>query len=321
MPAAVAIPAITSAVGIGTSLFGGANSASAAKSAAAGQSQAAQQAGQKVQQAVVDANPQIIQGAANASDMALRAGGQVVDSAGQARDAVTGAVTRANSLLDPYATAGSGASDTLAAGLRTGGDFNKMPTLKDLQLDPSFDFLLQQQLKSKTRAAAARGGIDGTTLMDLSTFETGLRSQQYQKAFENFETATQSRFNNLNTVAGRGQQASGQQGTNLINGTEFGGNIVTDAYKTNLQANEFAGSQTYDAAKTTANNTIGGADRAAEYLTEGANAQAAGNVGAANAWNSALGGAANAAAAGGAMYLNNKNFANYLKNPAANGVH
>ncbi len=317
------VSAVIGGAGILTNIIGAKKGANAANSAAQIQSQAAAAAGQKVQQAVTDSNPQIIQGAANASDMALRSAGQVVDSAGQARDAATGAVTNANALLNPYTTAGAQANDTLSAGLKTGGDFNKMPTLADLQMDPGAAWQRQQTEKTLGRSAAARGGaISGSALMDLTNYETGALSQDYQNAFNRFRQSTQDRFNNLNTVAGRGAQVAGQQGSNLLNGAEYGGNITTDAYKSNLAANEFAGSQTYDAAKTTAANTIGGADRAADFLTQGANAQAAGTVGAANAWAGGLSGAANSAGAAYGLYQQgqqNQNLINLLKNPAAKG--
>ncbi len=309
MPAAVAIPAITGALGVGTSLFGAVNGSKAANQAAALQKQAADAAGQKVEGAVRDSNPQIINNAANASDLALRAGGQVVDSAGRAAAGATGAATAANALLDPYTTAGTGASDTLAAGLKTGGDFNKAPTLADLQIDPGYAFRLAQGQKTLERSAAARGGaVSGSALMDLTNYAQGAASQEYQNAFNRFQTSTQNRFNNLNTVAGRGATAAGEQGANLLDASKYGGSITTDAYKTNLGANEYAGDKTYDAAKTTAGNTIEGARTAADYLTQGANAQAAGKVGSANAWSAGLSGAANAAAGAGGLYA-------LLKNP------
>jgi hypothetical protein len=309
---------------MGSSLFGASSASSAAKQAAAVQAQAAAAAGQKVEGAVRDSNPQITANAANASDMALRSGGQVIDSAGQAAAGVNTAVGGANAMLDPYAQAGSAASGTLQNGLAAGGDFNKAPTMADLQIDPGYQFRLDQGQQTMERSAAARGGaVSGSALKDLTNYSQGAASQEYQNAFNRFETSTQNRFSNLNTVAGRGQQAAGEQGANLIGGAQYGGNITTDAYKTNLGANEFAGSQTYDAAKQTAANTIGGADRAAEYLTQGANARAGGIVNSANAWNQGLTGASNAAGGAGAMYLTAKGtggYANLFKNPAAKGL-
>lgn len=310
VPAAIAIPAIVGAAGVGASLFGASKQASAAKDAAATQAAAAAAAGAKVESAVRDSNPQIINGAANASDMALRAAGGVLDSAKDAASGVNTAVTGANALLNPYSEAGSAASGTLQAGLAPGGDFNRNPTMADIQIDPGYAFREQQGEIAMGRSAAARGGaISGAALKDLNNYSQGNASQEYQNAFNRFQTSTQNRFSNLNTVAGRGQQAAGQQGTNLIGGAEYGGSIINDATKTNLQANEYAGSQTYDAAKTTAANTIGGAAHAADYLTQGANAQAAGTVGSANAWNSGITGAANAATGAAGLY-------NLLKNPS-----
>lgn len=321
MPAAVAIPAVTGALGIGASLFGASQQSKAAKQAAEIQAQAAQAAGQKVEGAVRDSNPQIINNAANASDMALRAGAGVVDAAHAGAAGATTAANSANSLLDPYAQAGSAASSTLQTGLAAGGDFNRTPTMADIQIDPGYAWREQQGELAMGRSAAARGGaISGAALKDLTNYSQGNASQEYQNAFNRFETSTQNRFSNLNTVAGRGQQAAGEQGTNLIGAAQFGGSLNADAAKTNLAANEFAGGTTYDAAKTTAANTIGGANVAADYLTQGANAQAADKIGSANAWNSGLTGAANAAGNAGAMYLTatgQGGYGNLLRNPAS----
>lgn len=307
MPAAVAIPAVLGAVGVGGSIFSGITGSSAAKNAANTQVEYAKAAGDKVEGAARDANPAIINNAANASDMALRSAGGVLDSAKDAAAGVNTATTAANNLLRPYADAGANASNLINTGLSS--DFNKTPTAADIQIDPGFAARLAAQQTVIERSAAARGGASsGAALMDLAKFGQTEASNEYQRAFDRFETDRQNRFNNLNTVAGRGASVAGQEGTNLIGGAKYGGDINTDAAKTNLQANEYAGSTTYDAAKTAGANTINAADRAGEYLTQQGNAKASGIVGSANAVNSAVGTAIGAVTSAGNLY-------NALKNP------
>ncbi len=302
-------------VGTVTSLIGASKAAKAAKQASEIQNAYAAAAGKKVEGAVQDANPQIINNAANASDMALRSAGGVLDAGKEGAANVNTAATNANNLLNPYAQSGAAANGTLQTGLADGGAFNKAPTLADLQMDPSLNFIRKQQNEQMMRQQQARGGgMSGAAFKDLANFNEGALSQQYQSAFNNFQTSTQNRFNNLNTVAGRGMQAAGQQGGNLMDASKTGAGMILDANKSNLGANEFAGGLTYDAAKTTANNTIHGADQAAEYLTQQGNAQAGGKVGSANAWAQGLQGVANAwgGAAGG--------MTNLLQNPASRGT-
>jgi len=319
MPAAaIAIPAAISA---GASIFGAAKGSKAATQASEIQSGAAKQAGADIRQAVTDVNPQIINNAANASDMALRSAGGVLDAGKQGAADVNTAATNANALLNPYAQSGAAANGTLQAGLGANGDFNKTPTLADLQMDPSFNFIRKEQNQQMLRQQQARGGgMSGAAFKDLANYNEGALSQQYQQAFNNFQTSTQNRFSNLNTAAGRGMQAAGQQGGNLMDASKTGAGMILDANKSNLGANEFAGGLTYDAAKSTAANTLHGTELASDYLTQGANAQASGKIGSANAWAQGLQGVGQAAVGAGNAYIANKNYgktANLLQNPAS----
>ncbi len=163
------------------------------------------------------------------------------------------------------------------------------------------------------RSAAARGGaISGAALKDLTNYSQGAASQEYQNAFNRFETSQQNRFKNVSDVAGLGLTAGTTQGANLTNAARYTGD-------TGIQANEFGGSLNtnaaqhagdlnYNATTTTGANTINAADRSADYLTQGANARASGIVGSANAISNAVGQGIGAVASSGALY-------NTLKNP------
>lgn len=316
MPAA-AIPAVTGALGVGASIFGGITGANAAAKAAAAQKAAADQAGQNVINTAAQVNPQITTAASTAGTNLVGAAGTAAGQAGEAaRNAGIGvgqAATNANDILQPYQTAGSSAADVLNKGIATGGDFNKTPTLADLQIDPGFAFRLAQGATTLDRSAAARGGVEsGAALKDLTNYSQGAASQEYQNAFNRFETSQQNRFKNVSDVAGLGLQAGGQQGQNLltagkytgdtgIQATEFGGQL-------NTNATQHAGDLNYNAATTTAGNTLGAAEKAGDYLTQGANAQASGIVGGANAVSGAIGQGLGALTSAGGLY-------NALKNP------
>lgn len=295
MPAAVAIPAVLGAIGVGGSIFSGIKSANAAKDATAIQSEAAAKAGQQVTDTAKAVNPLITEAAA-------KAGSDVTNTAGLAGAGVASATDRANALLDPYRTAGDEASGTLQNGLVPGGDFNRNPTAADIQLDPGFANRLHFADVGVERSAAARGGAaSGSALMDLSRFNQNEASQEYEKAFQRFRQSTQDRFSNLNTVAARGSTDAATEGANLIGSGKYSGDKIFDAA-------EYQGDKNYNATVKTGDNTFDASKLSADYLTQEANAKAAGKVGAANALTGAVSSGLGALTNAGTLY-------NSLKNP------
>lgn len=289
MPAAVAIPAVLGAVGLGGSIYSGITGSSAASKAAAVQKAAADQAGQLVTKSAADVNPAITAAAG-------LSGAQVTKAAGESGAGVASATDRANSLLDPYRLSGEAANSELQNGLIAGGDFNRTPTAADIKLDPGFLDRLQAGARISDRRAAAGGGVfSGTQAMALNDYAQTQASSEYEKAFERYRSSTQDRFNNLNTVAGRGTQVAGVEGNNLIDSGKYSGDKTYDASK-------YQGDKTYDASVNTGSRTYDAAKSAGEFLTEGANAEAGGIVGKANAINGAIGSGVNSLAGAGSVY-------------------
>ena len=298
MPAAVAIPAIIGALGVGGSVASGIIGSNAAKKAAATQQAAAQQAGNLVTSTVANTNPALLEAAGNA-------GGAVTTTAGNAAAGVSSAADRANALLNPYAATGETATNLMNTGLSS-GDLASSPTMAQLQMDPGYAFRLQQGQLALERSAAARGGVtSGGYLKSLTDYSQGAASQEYQNAFNRFEQDRQNRFGNLLSASGQGLGASNTEGQNLMNAGTYGGNAAIDASKYSANANIAATNQA-------SQNTIGAANSAANYLTQGANANAAGQVGSANAITGAIGSGINSLS--GAASLGN-----LLRNPALAG--
>jgi hypothetical protein len=122
--------------------------------------------------------------------------------------------------------------------------------MDQFKADPGYQFRLQEGLKQLGHAAGARGGlISGQTLKGLQDYAQNSASGEYTNAFNRYQTERAARLNPLQSLAGIGQSA-----TNFIGQ---------------------AGAQ--NAA------TMG------NYLTGGAAAQAAGNLGVANALTGGLG--------------------------------
>ena len=312
------ISAVMGGVGLVGNIVGGILGKKTANQAGDLQQAAGNAAARSITDSVTAANPQIGQAATTAGTGVTTAAGtgaqNALTAASTAGTGVTDAATRANALLDPYASAGADASDTLQTGLQAGGDFNKTPTMADLQIDPGYAFRLQQGQTTLDRSAAARGGaISGEAIKDSVNFGQQSASQEYQNAFQRFQTSTQNRYANLSGVANRGIAAAGTQAGDItsaakyagdtgIQASEFGAGLTDDAAK-------FAGSADINAANLMAANSIQGSKVAADYTTSAAAAKAGSMVDGSNAL---TGGISKGIGAGTSAV----NFANLLKNPA-----
>jgi hypothetical protein len=178
--------------------------------------------------------------------------------------------------LQPYMQLGTNAIPGLQSQLgKLGGmNFSFNPTEQQLENTPGYQFTLQQGLKGINNSLAAQGlNLSGAQAKAVSQFTTGLADQtyqqQYQNALQNFMTnygVQSDQYNRQSGLVGLGQNAAAGVGN--------------------------AGLQT--------------ASQAGNFLTSGANAQAAGMIGSANAINQGLG----SASQGGLLYslLGNNGF-------------
>jgi hypothetical protein len=163
------------------------------------------------------------------------------------------------------------------------------PTAESLPQDPGFQFRLDEGRKLIERSAAARGTLNsGGTLRDLTTYGQGQASQEYQNAYNRGLTENQLRY----------------ERDNRQNTDEYGRGL--SAYQTNFQTQNQLDTQDFNRLASVAGigqvaqgnasalGTQTGQNIANNITSIGA-ANAAGQVGAANAYNSglsALGGAA-----------------------------
>lgn len=127
-------------------------------------------------------------------------------------------------------------------------------SMKDFQADPGYGFRMSEGLKALDRTAAARGGLmSGAALKGAERYGQDLASQEYQNAFNRYQTNRANKLNPLQSLTGQGQTTANTLGT-------AGQNYATNA---------------------------------GEAYMGGANARASGYIGSANAWSNALGQAAN----------------------------
>jgi hypothetical protein len=161
--------------------------------------------------------------------------------------------------LAPYMQLGSNSIPGLQSQLgKLGGmNFSFNPTEQQLEQTPGYQFTLQQGLKGVDNAASAKGlNLSGAQMKGIGQYTTGLADQtyqqQYQNALQNFQTnygVQSDQYNRLSGLVGLGQNSAAGVGN--------------------------AGLQT--------------ANTAGNFLTSGANASAAGQIGAANAISGGLG--------------------------------
>jgi hypothetical protein len=140
----------------------------------------------------------------------------------------------------------------LSAG--AGGKYARDFSMADYQADPGYAFRLSEGMKGLNATAAARGGlISGNALRAATQYGQEMGSQEYQNAYNRYQTNRSNQLNPLQSLMGASQTATnamGQAGQNYAN-----------------QASE-------------------------AYMGAG-NARASGYVGSANAWNQALGNTTN----------------------------
>ena len=104
--------------------------------------------------------------------------------------------------------------------------------------DPGYAFRLSEGMKALDRTAAARGGLlSGATLKGAQRYGQDLGSQEYQNAFNRYNTDYSMRLAPLQTLAGYGQgatnnlaSATNTYGANQAENLATRGNIGASSY-------------------------------------------------------------------------------------------
>lgn len=172
--------------------------------------------------------------------------------------------------------------------------------------DPGYGFRMSEGLKAVDRQAAARGGlISGNALKASQAFGQDMASQEYQNAFNRFQTIRGNTLSPFQSGAAAGQSAAAMQGASnaafgnaganaaAANNAAYGafGQGASGAYGNQGQATNAA----YGNYGQGVSSAYGGyGTNAANALMGGANAAASGYVGGANAINAGISGLSNA---------------------------
>jgi hypothetical protein len=111
--------------------------------------------------------------------------------------------------------------DTGATGY---GKYGRDFSMADYQADPGYAFRLGEGQKALERSAAARGGlISGGALKAATRYGQDMGSQEYQNAFNRYQTSRANQLQPLGNLMSMGQSAASNQGTAAGNyGTNAG---------------------------------------------------------------------------------------------------
>ena len=108
------------------------------------------------------------------------------------------------------------------------GRYAKDFGMSDFQQDPGYAFRLAEGQKTLDRQAAARGGlISGGALKAATRYGQDMGSQEYQNAFNRYQTNRANQLQPLGSLLTSGQAAASNQAAAAGNyGTQAGGNIT-----------------------------------------------------------------------------------------------
>jgi hypothetical protein len=197
----------------------------------------------------------------------LLGGAMSARGASQAADTQAAAADRAAALQkemfdkqmagqEPFRQAGLTSQNRLMELLGLGGNtgaagygkYGRDFSMADYQADPGYAFRLSEGQKALDRQAAARGGlISGGALRAATRYGQDMGSQEYQNAFNRYQTSRANQLQPLGNLMSMGQSAASNQGTAAGN------------YGTNAGQAYMAGGQATAAGQLGMGNTISNA--------------------------------------------------------------
>lgn len=205
-------------------------------------------------------------GGASQSRAARRAADAQVQSAAEASRLQREMFDRQVQLQEPFRQGGITGQNRIMELLGIGGDaaagdygrFGRDFSMADYEADPGYAFRLSEGNKALERSAAARGMVlSGPMFKGAQRFGQDLASQEYQNAFNRYQTNRSNQLNPLGTL-----MASGQGATNVLSGAagQLGGQLGENAMGAgNARASGYVGSaNAYANALQGVNNAFGG---------------------------------------------------------------
>ena len=170
------------------------------------------------------------------ADAAKSAAQTQADSAREANALLYKMYQEQKGLQEPFRGAGITAQNRLLdllglsqnKGAEGFGKYGRDFSMSDFTADPGYAFRLAEGQKTLDRQAAARGGlISGGALKAATRYGQDMGSQEYQSAFNRYQTNRANQLNPLGSLLTSGQAAASNTAAAAGNyGTQAGGNIT-----------------------------------------------------------------------------------------------
>ena len=154
------------------------------------------------------------------------AAGKQSDASAQSIEAQEQMYHQTRDDLQPYMTAGNNAVSQIQNNM---ADWNKGFTKDDFlaNKDPGYEWNLQQGQQSLQNSAAAKSGlVNAGTMASLSNYSQNQASNEYQNAFNRYQTQIQGNYNRWSGLAGLGENAAAGAGNNATSAGQSIGNTA-----------------------------------------------------------------------------------------------
>ena len=130
---------------------------------------------------------------------------------------------------EPWRVAGGNALTQLSQRMAPGGDLMRNFAMSDFQQDPGYAFRQAEGMKGITNSAASRGNLlSGAALKAASRYNQDFASAEYGNAFSRFKGNQEGKYNMLANLAGVGQVAANNNGSNAMTLGSNVGNALTN---------------------------------------------------------------------------------------------
>ena len=182
------------------------------------------------------------------------------DAANRSADLQAVALDKQLALQEPYRQAGLTGQNRLMELLGLGGNtsaagygkYGRDFSMADYQADPGYAFRLSEGMKQLGHQAAGRGGlISGQTMKGLQDYAQNSASQEYNNAFQRYQTNRANQLQPLGNLMSSGQAAASNQAGNT-------GNYATNAGNAYMAAGQAIGAGQLGVANSLAGGITGG---------------------------------------------------------------
>jgi hypothetical protein len=157
------------------------------------------------------------------------------DAAQRGMDLQAAMLDKQLALQEPYRQAGLTGQNRLMELLGLGGNtgaagygkYGRDFSMADYQADPGYAFRLSEGMKQLGHQAAGRGGlISGGTMKGLQDYAQNSASQEYNNAFQRYQTNRANQLQPLGNLMTSGQNAASNQGSNIGNYGSSAANLI-----------------------------------------------------------------------------------------------